>query len=115
MTEETIMSSISREVERVALAMAEVIARRHGNNRAEDWLNDQRREEARAAIAALSPDERLIEALTFYRDEWEQDVDAELTAYSWTGSIGEVTPTEALWRDRGKKAREALLTTKADQ
>lgn len=58
-------ASISREerVERVAFAMARVIARRHGNNRAEDWLNDQRREEARAAIAALSVDERLIEAL----------------------------------------------------
>ena len=48
-------SSFPREavvVERIAEAMADVIANRHGHER-DDWLNDERREEARAAYRAL--------------------------------------------------------------
>ena len=41
------------QVERVATAMAGVIAKRHGHS-VDTWLNDERREEAKAAIAALS-------------------------------------------------------------
>lgn len=59
------------DVERVALAMATVIAKRHGHE-PEYWLNDERREEARAALAAIpSADglrETLSEALQFVEE-----------------------------------------------
>lgn len=42
----------AEEIERMAAAMAQVIAKRHGHDR-DDWLNDQRREEARAAYLAM--------------------------------------------------------------
>jgi hypothetical protein len=63
--------------------------------------------------APMSEDEaleraRLREALQFYATEWEQDVDAERTISGWEGSIGDVSPSEALCRDRGEKARLAL-------
>lgn len=42
-------------IERVAFAMARVIAHRGGRfHRPDDWMNDERREEARAAIAEMS-------------------------------------------------------------
>lgn len=41
-------------VDRMARAMAKVIAKRHGaGHRIEDWMSDERLEEARAAILAL--------------------------------------------------------------
>lgn len=40
------------DVERVAWEMARVMAYRHGH-KPDDWMNDERREEARAAIAAV--------------------------------------------------------------
>lgn len=50
---ETIPLSMTGEmVEEVAFAMACVIARRHGHE-PDNWMNDERREEARAAIAAI--------------------------------------------------------------
>jgi hypothetical protein len=58
------------------------------------------------ALAARNKE--LEEALRFYRDEWEQEVDAERTAHGWTGSIGDVVPTDALMTDEGKTARQAL-------
>lgn len=51
-------------VERVARAIAQRISARHGHNDDDNgWLNEQRREEARAAIAAMlpSPDPATIE------------------------------------------------------
>ncbi len=52
--------------------------------------------------------ERLTKALEFYRDEWEHQVDAELTYGGWTGSLGDIEPTNTLMKDRGEVARAAL-------
>jgi hypothetical protein len=65
-----------------------------------------------AALLTTSPRyEGLVEALRFYAEAWEQDVDAERTAHGWEGSIGALEPSEALYRDRGDKARTALAST----
>jgi len=48
------------------------------------------------------------EALRFYAEQWEQDVDGELTANGWVGSIGDIVMTEALRNDCGDIARKAL-------
>ncbi len=52
--------------------------------------------------------EALERALDFYANAWETPVDAELTAAGWQGSIGDPEPSEALYRDRGDRARAAL-------
>jgi hypothetical protein len=70
-------SGTAEAVERVAYAMARVIAYRHGSYRPDDWLNDERREEARAAITALSSTpsdtgDELREALTAARIAFKQ-------------------------------------------
>lgn len=62
-----------------------------------------------------SGEARLREALAFYRDAWEQDVDAERTATGWAGSIGEVEPSAELMTDKGARARAALATPAPEQ
>jgi hypothetical protein len=57
---------------------------------------------------AVTRDQALEEALRFYANAWDQEVDAERTAHGWVGSIGEVTPSEELCADKGQRAREAL-------
>ena len=47
-------------------------------------------------------------ALRFYAEQWEQDVDAELTVGGWVGTIGQMEPTQELLSDAGDLARDAL-------
>lgn len=48
----SVATAPSPDVEKVARAIADVIAKRHGHAHT-DWMNDERREEARAALAAM--------------------------------------------------------------
>ena len=58
--------------------------------------------------------ERLREALTFYRDAWEQDCDAQqIGPGAWEGGMGDPEPSQALLADKGDRAR-AALTPEAD-
>ncbi len=69
-------------VEEVAFAMARVIAYRHGGCHVpDDWMNDERREEARAAIAAMS-EAKLVEgdAVALLREMYA------VTAEAWPNS-----------------------------
>ena len=62
-------------------------------------------------VAAPSHAPALAEALQFYANEWDQDVDAERVgpgSNDWEGSLGDVEPSDALRADRGDKARAAL-------
>ena len=54
-----------------------------------------------------------MEALRFYGDQWEQDVDAERTVHGWEGTIGDLEPTNDLLRDGGSKARATLAEIEA--
>lgn len=63
--------------------------------------------------AALEGVAGLVEALAFYAEQWDQDVDAERTDAGWVGSVGELEPTGELIADGGSKARAALATAAA--
>ncbi|AWC25405.1 hypothetical protein CO731_04900 [Aminobacter sp. MSH1] len=63
-----------------------------------------------AATTSAGVTEEQVEALTFYAEQWEQDVDAERTATGWQGSIGDEEPTRALLADKGARARAALTS-----
>jgi len=63
--------------------------------------------------AAAKVNEELVEALEFYANAWEQDVDAEQTPFGWQGSVGDVYPIEELYQDHGDKARAALAKARS--
>ena len=59
-------------VERVAWAIAEVLAKRHGGGRtAQGWMGEARREEARAIIPIVQADQRERDAAI--ADGWMQN------------------------------------------
>jgi hypothetical protein len=95
---------------RQAIALADVIGR---NERA--ILAALRAHPAPEQSAHCSGE--VVEALKFYAEAWEQDVDAERTAHGWEGTVGPVEPSEELRNDMGSKARAALshLTTPEKQ
>ena len=97
------MSTPTADVERVI----EPLLRFHETGGHEGDGSDERLAMIRAALSA-SDVTKLRDALTFYAEQWEQDIDAEQTAHGWVGSIGQVCPTEALCEDAGRIARQAL-------
>lgn len=64
---------------------------------------------AQALTTLQGERDRLREALTFYRDAWDQDCDATLIGPGvWDGGTVSVDPSPALIEDKGNRARAAL-------
>lgn len=59
----------------------------------------------------MTMQDTLRDALSFYANAWEQDVDAELTVNGWAGMIGRLEPSTELYADGGERARAALAST----
>lgn len=74
------------DVERAAFAIARVIANRHGgNHQPDDWLNDERRAEARAALEAASHPLEQQQAVSGDVVErlHERLADTQMLAFKW--------------------------------
>lgn len=98
------------EIERVARAMAYVIAKRHNNGHepdpasVDDWTNDQRREEATAAIAAMSEREQINKLAEFIMHKVPGEPSKD------EGAVDCAIRIIARLREREGALREALKT-----